>query len=127
MLWASQFFKSLLEAPINLIGVENPIPHKYAALPDYDQLIQPYHFGHPESKATCFWLKGLPKLRHTNDVKQEWESLPISESQKIFYMSPGPERTKLRSKTYKGIAEAIADQWGCRAMEYYGHRKIDCP
>ena len=109
------FFKALINAPIPLIVAENPIPHKYAVEligRKYDQLIQPYHFGHPESKATCFWLKGLPPLRHTGNVKHIWKALPKSEAQKLHYLSPGPERAKLRSKTFVGIAQAMADQWG---------------
>ena len=110
----AEFFKKLLNAPIPKIAVENPIPHKYAVEiigAKYNQLVQPYHFGHPESKATCFWLKGLPELKHTNDVKHIWKSLPKKEAQRLHYMSPGPERAKLRSKTYPGIAKAMAEQW----------------
>lgn len=110
-----EFFKRLLNADIPLIAVENPIPHKYANEligRKYDQLIQPYQFGHPESKATCLWLNGLPKLQPTNDVKEIWKQLPKSEAQRIHYMSPGPERAKLRSKTFHGIAAAMAEQWG---------------
>ena len=108
------FFKALLNAPIPLIAIENPIPHKYATEligKKYDQLIQPYHFGHRESKATCLWLKGLPKLQPTNDVKHLWKALPKSIGQRIHYLSPGPERAKLRSKTFLGIAAAMAEQW----------------
>ena len=68
------FFKRLLECDIPKICVENPIPHKYAVMRigrKYDQLVQPYHFGHKESKATCFWLKGLDPLVHTTNLKQE--------------------------------------------------------
>lgn len=87
----------------NKIAIENPIPHKYALIPKYDQIIQPWQFGHPESKATCLWLFGLPKLQPTNIVE--------GREQKIWKMSPGPERAKLRSKTYSGIAHAFADQY----------------
>ncbi len=110
-----EFFKALLDAPIELKAIENPVPHKYAVEligRKYDQLIQPYQFGHPESKATCLWLDGLPKLQGTKDVKQKWKSLPKNEAQRIFYIPPGPERAKLRSKTFEGISFAIADQWG---------------
>lgn len=109
------FFSKLLNADIEFIGVENPIPHKYAIElmgRKYDQLIQPYQFGHPESKATCLWLKGFPKLMETENVKEKWKSLPKNEAQRLHYLPPGPERAKLRSKTFKGIAEAIAIQWG---------------
>jgi hypothetical protein len=111
----ADFFKALLDAPIPLIAIENPIPHKYAVEligRKYDQCIQPYHFGHTESKATCFWLKGLPKLKATNDVKEQWKKLPKNEAQRLHYLPPGPERSKLRSKTFQGIAQAMAEQWG---------------
>lgn len=119
----AEFFKALLDAPIPLIAIENPIPHKYAVEligRKYDQCIQPYHFGHTESKATCFWLKGLPKLKATNDVKEKWKQLPKNEAQRLHYLPPGPERTKIRSKTFQGIAKAIAEQWGYYAwIQHY--------
>lgn len=114
----AEFFNALLNAQIPLIAIENPIPHKYAVGligRKYDQCIQPYHFGHTESKATCFWLKGLPKLKPTNDVKEQWNQLPKNEAQRLHYLPPGPERAKLRSKTFRGIAEAMAMQWGSYA------------
>lgn len=112
---AGVFFSALLNAPIPFVAIENPIPHKYALEligRKYDQCVQPYHFGHPESKATCFWLKGLPKLVPTDDVKDIWKSLPKREAQRLHYLPPGPERAKLRSKTFPGIAKAMAEQWG---------------
>ena len=97
----------------NRIAIENPIPHKYAVqeIGKYSQLIQPYQFGHPERKATCIWLFRLPPLRHTKNVFHEMDLLPKSLQQKIHYCSPGPERAKIRSKTFTGIAEAMANQW----------------
>lgn len=115
-----EFFKTLLNASIPLIAIENPIPHKYAVEiigRKYDQLVQPYMFGHTESKATCFWLKGLPKLKETDNVKELWKSLPKKEAQRIHYMSPGPERAKLRSKTFSGIAKAMAEQWSSKRID----------
>lgn len=112
---AAQFFKKLLDAPIKYKAIENPIPHKYAVEligRKYDQLIQPYMFGEPESKATCFWLDNLPKLIPTDNVKKEWAALPKNKGQRLHYLPPGPERAKIRSKTFEGIANAIADQWG---------------
>jgi hypothetical protein len=93
--------------------LENPIPHKYARelIGKYDQLIQPYQFGHMERKATCLWLKNLPELKHINNVKSEMDRLPKNISQRLHYLPPGPERAKLRSKTYPGIARAMAEQW----------------
>jgi hypothetical protein len=110
------FFKMFLDAPIQKICVENPIPHHYALDiigRKYDQIIQPWQFGHPESKATCLWLKGLPKLSHTNIlIKPElgrWENQTKSGHNNI---SPGKDRWAKRSKTYEGIADAMASQWG---------------
>lgn len=100
-------------------AIENPIPHKYArdgfelkgdnetlfidGIGKYSQLIQPYHFGHNESKSTCLWLYGLPELKPTNIVEPEKQS--------CWRMPPSGERAKLRSKTYPGIARAMAEQW----------------
>jgi hypothetical protein len=108
LLWASRFFRDMLNAPIKYICVENPIPHKHAFLPvKYSQIIQPWQFGHGETKATCLWLKNLPLLQPTNIVE--------GRDQKIWKMPPSKDRQKLRSKTYSGIAEAMASQWGGRA------------
>lgn len=89
------------------ICVENPIPHKYAIARigrKYDQIIQPWQFGHGETKATCLWLKDLPPLKPTKIVG--------GREAKIHIMSPSPDRGKLRSLTYQGIADAMAEQWG---------------
>ena len=109
------FFKRLLECNIPKICVENPIPHKYAVMRigrKYDQLVQPYHFGHKESKATCFWLKGLDPLVHTTNLKAETMALPYKERNRLHYLPPSPDRWKIRSTTYQGIANAMAQQWG---------------
>lgn len=111
---AAEFFKLLLSTPIPHIAIENPIPHKYAVERigrKYDQIIQPWQFGHTESKATCLWLKNLPKLVEANNVKAEMMLLPDRERQRLHYLPPSPDRWKIRSKTYQGIADAIADQW----------------
>ena len=112
----SEFFSLLLNAPIKHIAVENPIMHKYAkeliGCGQQDQLVQPYHFGHMERKATCFWLKNLPPLEHTNNVYAEMVKLPKREQQRLHYLPPSKDRAKLRSKTYQGIANAMAEQWG---------------
>lgn len=96
------------------IAIENPIPHKYATgqIGKYTQIIQPYHFGHMEKKATCLWLYNVHKLRETKNVYEEMMKLPYSERAKVHCCAPGPERAKFRSKTYTGIAEAMAEQWG---------------
>lgn len=116
MVKGAKFFNKMLEAVKNTgMGyVENPIMHKYAKeiiTEPYTQIIQPYLFGHTESKATCLWIYGLPKLKETNNVKDIWESLPKKEAQRLHHLPPGPKRSELRSKTYTGIAKAIAKQW----------------
>lgn len=108
---ASEFFKTLLEYDIPKICVENPIPHKYGKLPKYSQIVQPYEYGHPERKATCLWLKNLPKLKPTNNVKDEMLKLPKTQQQRIFYV-PIKDRAKNRSITFEGIAQAMVEQWG---------------
>jgi hypothetical protein len=110
----AEFFKTLLDAPIPLIAVENPIMHKYAIEiigRRQDQVLQPWMFGHTERKATCLWLKKLPKLVPTNNVKEEMLKLPKNKQQRLHYLPPSPERWKLRSTTYQGIADAMASQW----------------
>jgi hypothetical protein len=113
---AAAFFKMLLDAPIQKIAVENPIMHKYAKERiggvKQTQVVQPWMFGHTEQKATCLWLKNLPPLVPTNDVKAEMLQLPDNERQRLHYLPPSADRWKLRSTTYMGIAEAMADQWG---------------
>lgn len=111
-LWAEMkegaaLFKALLNAPIPEICLENPIPHKYALAEigqKYTQIIQPWQFGHGETKATCLWLKNLPKLIPTNIVE--------GREARIHKMPPSENRWKERSRTYKGVAEAMAEQWG---------------
>lgn len=104
---AAEFFKTCMNAPIPLKCMENPIPHKYALEiigRKYDQIIQPWQFGHGETKATCLWLDGLPKLVSTNEV--------TGREQRVWKVSPGPERARIRSRTFEGIANAMAQQWG---------------
>lgn len=110
------FFKALLNAPIPRICIENPIMHGYAKARiggvKQSQVIQPWMFGHMEQKATCLWLKGLPLLTPTNNVKAAMMNLPANERQRMFHLPPSPDRWKLRSTTYAGIANAMAEQWG---------------
>ena len=104
---AAEFFKTILKSDIKKICVENPIPHKYAVNTigkSYDQIIQPWMFGHGETKATCLWLKGLPKLQPSNIVE--------GRKSRIHKMPPSETRSKDRSRTFTGIAEAMAEQWG---------------
>lgn len=111
----AEFFKKLLNAPIPRIAVENPIMHKYAVEiigRRQDQVLQPYMFGHMERKGTCLWLKGLPKLVETNNVKTEMLKLPKNVQQRLHYLPPSKDRWKIRSETFQGIADAMASQWG---------------
>jgi len=123
-----EFFNQFKEwqktKPTRKLAIENPIPHKYAregflhtwwdgvdkdgevieGIGEYTQLIQPYQFGHGERKATCLWLYMLPELKPTNIVE--------GREQRLHRLPPSDDRGKLRSKTYEGIAQAMADQWG---------------
>jgi hypothetical protein len=110
--YASLFFERLFNAPIPKICIENPIPHKYGNLPKYTQIIHPWQFGHTEQKPTCLWLKNLPPLIGTKNVFAEMKMLPPNKRQRIHYLPPSPDRQRIRSVTYQGIADAMADQWG---------------
>lgn len=101
---AIAFVRLLLEAPIPRIALENPISIISSRIRKPDQIIQPWQFGHGETKATCLWLKSLPKLVPTNIVE--------GREARVHKMPPGPDRWKERSKTYAGIAAAMAAQWG---------------
>lgn len=107
------FVKMLLDAPIEQIALENPIGIISSKIRKPDQIIQPWMFGHPESKATCLWLKNLPLLEPTNILPKppsgRWENQTPSGQNKL---GPSPTRWMERSKTYQGIATAMADQWG---------------
>lgn len=101
---ALSFIKFLLNRPIDKIALENPIGKISTAIRKPDQIIQPWQFGHGETKATCLWLKNLPKLKPTKVVS--------GRVNRIHKMSPSKNRGKLRSITYDGIAKAMAEQWG---------------
>lgn len=112
---AAEFFKALMYARIPRVAVENPIQHKYARARiglKQSQVIQPYHFGHKEQKATCLWLRGLPLLKHRTDLKAQTMALPNRERQRLHYLPQTEDRAKLRAVTYPGIAKAMAKQWG---------------
>jgi hypothetical protein len=112
---AVEFFLKIRDANVPKIAIENPIMHGYSreVVGDPTQIIQPWQFGHKEMKATCLWLKGLPNLKPTNIVGPP-PADPIERRTwaKVHRASPGPNRWKERSRTYRGIAEAMADQWG---------------
>jgi len=101
---ALEFVRALLNAPIPRIALENPVSIISSKIRKPDQVIQPWQFGHGETKATCLWLKGLPKLKPTNIVDGR---VP-----RVHHLPPSADRWKLRSTTYAGIAAAMADQWG---------------
>jgi hypothetical protein len=117
---AAEFFRKLLDAPVPRIAIENPIMHKYAKERiggvKQTQLVQPWMFGHMEQKATCLWLKNLPPLVPTDNVKAAMDALPDNQRQRLHYLPPSADRWKLRSTTFKGIAEAMAEQWGVREL-----------
>jgi len=93
------------------VVLENPISVIWKHIPR-SQYIHPYEFGHMETKTTGLALHNLPKLIETNNVKEEMDKLPSKEKHKVWYASPGPNRKRDRSKTYQGIADAMAEQWG---------------
>lgn len=105
------FVSMLADAPVPRIAIENPIGKLSSVWRKPDQIIQPWMFGHPESKATCLWLKNLPKLQPTNILpkQKQWDNQTPSGQNKL---SPSEDRWKLRSITYQGIADAMAEQWG---------------
>lgn len=107
------FFKAFTALDhVPRVAIENPVGIMSRLYRKPDQIIQPWMFGHPETKATCLWLKGLPPLVPTNDVRERMEDLPEAERARVHHMPPSPERGMLRSKTYPGIAVAMAEQWG---------------
>jgi hypothetical protein len=101
---ALQFVRQLMAAPIARIAIENPVSIISSNIRKPDQIIQPWQFGHGETKATCLWLQNLPKLVPTKIVE--------GRQAKVHRMSPGPNRWRERSRTYQGIADAMAEQWG---------------
>ena len=97
------------------VAIENPVGIMSKLYRKPDQIIQPWQFGHPETKATCLWLKGLPPLRPTNDVRVEMDAMDDRDRHRVHHMPPGPERARMRSRTYPGVARAMAEQWGALA------------
>lgn len=100
----ASFFMMLARAPVPMIAIENPVCIMSSLWRKPDQVIQPWQHGHGETKATCLWLKGLPKLEPTNVVE--------GREARVHRMPPGPDRWKERSRTFPGIAAAMASQWG---------------
>lgn len=106
---SAKFFRALLYCRAHRCAVENPIPHGHAKLPRWTQKIQPFEYGHGETKATCLWLRNLPTLVPTNIVE--------GRTPRVHHASPGPERWKERSRTMQGIADAMAAQWGSIVLD----------
>lgn len=104
---AVDFFNMFIRSKVKRVSIENPIMHKYArdmVIRPYSQIIQPYQFGHKERKQTCLWLKNLPPLMPVGIQSERLD--------RVHREPPGPERSKNRSRTFQGIADAMADQWG---------------
>lgn len=105
---AAKFFMRLYNAPIGKICVENPIPSTIIGLPPYSQIIQPYYFGDSYQKKTCLWLKGLEPLKY-DEPKEKPQSTKIAGN---WFNKGGKDRQKNRARTFQGIANAMAEQWG---------------
>lgn len=105
---ALDFVRLLMAAPIDRWCIENPVSVISSAIRPPDQIIQPWQYGHGEVKATCFWLKNLPKLTPTHYVH--------GREQRVHRMPPSPDRWKERSRTYQGVADAMAQQWGAKPL-----------
>lgn len=111
----AELFRRVLDFPVPRVAVENPRMHAHAAAivgRRQDQTVQPWQFGHPEKKATGLWLRGVPPLVPTDDVRHVMAGLSRAETDRVHRMPPGPDRQRLRSLTYQGIADAMAAQWG---------------
>lgn len=113
---AKEFFMAFYNADIPMIAVENPTPMKIVGLPPYTQAIQPYEYGHPYSKRTCLWLKNLPKLQPTEilDHHESYVNGGCKDANGNYRRFQGRKERdpKSRAKTFQGIADAMADQWG---------------
>lgn len=116
---ARDLFMRFYNADIPKIVIENPVPSKIFCLPEYSQIIQPFYFGHPVTKKTCLWVKGVPLLVETNTVEPVKGRKMTSKNGTVRYScwtieqrGGKEERAKARSKTFPGIAKAMAEQWG---------------
>lgn len=113
---AKEFFMKIYNADCEMIAIENPVPSGVYRMPKYTQVIQPYEFGHPYSKRTCLWLKGLPELKPTNIVEPicSWVSGGAKKADGTPRENKGMtfRDSKTKSKTFEGIAKAMAEQWG---------------
>lgn len=106
-----EFFMKIASADCERIAIENPVGIMSTRWRKPDQIVQPWQFGHLEQKKTCLWLKGIPKLRETENVYDEMMKLPKNKRERLHYLPPSPDRAKERSRTFLGIAKAMASQW----------------
>jgi site-specific DNA-cytosine methylase len=111
---ALDFVRLLMNAPIPRWCIENPVSIISSAIRPPDQIIQPWQFGHGETKATCLWLQDLPRLKSTDVVE--------GREPRVHMMPPGPNRWKERSRTFEGVAEAMGEQWGSRVLPAIMHQ-----
>ena len=113
---ALEFVQTLMDAPIDKICIENPVSVISTKIRKPEQIIQPYHFGHTTQKTTCLWLKNLPLLKHTKVVEPEMVTMKNGKKMNKFHYDtfklPKKQRSHVRSKTFEGIAVAMANQWG---------------
>ena len=109
---ALEFVRKLMNANIEKICIENPISVISTYIRKPSQIINPWQFGHMEQKKTCLWLKNLPLLKEDNNVYSKMMQLPKQQRERLHYLPPTKDRWKIRSKTYPGIAHAMANQWG---------------
>lgn len=109
---AIDFFMLFANHDCPRIAIENPVGIMSTVWRKPDQIIHPWQFGHTEQKSTCLWLRNLPLLTPTNDVKSQMLAKPKRERERLHYLPPSKDRAKIRSKTFPGIAQAMAAQWG---------------
>jgi site-specific DNA-cytosine methylase len=123
---ALNFVRRLLNAPINQIALENPVSIISSHIRKPDQIIQPWMFGHEATKTTCLWLKNLPHLQPTNIVNKGARHITKSgKSLPTWYnLPPSADRWKIRSATFQGIADAMAQQWGSNEQQAQRQREI---
>ena len=113
------FFMKFTELKCPLVAIENPVGIMSTHYRKPDQIIHPYMFGHMEQKSTCLWLKGLPKLTETNNVKEAMMLLCKEERGRLHYLAPSEDRARIRSRTFDGIALAMATQWSAFATRAF--------
>ncbi len=122
---ALEFVRKLMNANIEKICIENPISVISTYIRKPSQIINPWQFGHMEQKKTCLWLKNLPLLKEDNNVYSQMMELPKQQRERLHYLPPTKDRWKLRSKTYSGIARAMANQWGNSNKINYNLEQLD--